>query len=155
MLIDDIFRQIDEIPGMDEFKSFCRRLQCAADKARRNFAGSVPLPNLIFAAAPGCGTTLHIKLLAELLKALRLLSFTGEEEFFEWELSDADKSFDRFLKRVKTAGGFYGQFRGVIGLDIGDLVEMSSSPDICERLMEYVNARQGKILLNSNGRYMR
>ncbi|MBR4082454.1 MAG: hypothetical protein IKK21_11780 [Clostridia bacterium] len=146
MRTEDIFLQIDTLPGMEEFKSLCRRLQLEADNARGRLHGRLPLPNLIFAAAPGCGITLHIRLLTELLKSLRLLSFTGEEECFEWVLGEGDKSFDLFLRRVKSAGGFYGQFRGVIGLDVSELVNEESDFPALERLMEYVDARQGKIV---------
>lgn len=146
MHIDDIMWEIDGLPGMDEFKALCHRLELAANNARGNSLGRIPLPNLIFAAAPGCGTTLHIRLLTELLKTLRLLPFTGEEEYFEWALSEDKKAFDRFLLRVKAAGGFYGQFRGVIGLDVSELMDESDEFNIMERLMEYVDARQGKIL---------
>ena len=146
MHIDDIMWEIDGLPGMDEFKALCRRIELAANNVRGNLLGRIPLPNLIFAAAPGCGTTLHIRLLTELLKALRLLPFTGEEEYFEWALSEDEKAFDRFLLRVKAAGGFYGQFRGVIGLDVSELMDGHDEFNIMERLMEYVDARQGKIL---------
>lgn len=146
MYIDDVFVEIDRLPGMDEFKALCRRLQLAADNAHKNSLGRIPLPNLIFAAAPGSGTTLHIRLLTELLKTLKLLSFTGEEEYFEWVLSEGEKAFDRFLLRVKAAGGFYGQFRGVIGLDVSQLTDERDEFNIMERLMEYMDARQGKIL---------
>jgi len=146
MHIDDIMQEIDGIPGMDEFKSLCHRLEIAANNARGNSLGRIPLPNLVFAAAPGCGTTLHIRLLTELLKTLRLLPFSGEEECFEWVLSEEEKAFERFLRRVKAAGGFYGQFRGVIGLDVSELMDESDEFNIMERLMEYMDARQGKIL---------
>lgn len=146
MYIDDVFHEIDVLPGMAEFKSLCHRVQLAADNVRGKPLGRIPLPNLIFAAAPGCGTTLHIRLLTELLKALKLLPFTGEEECFEWVLMKDEKSFDRFLLRVKAAGGFYGQFRGVIGLDVSALMNGADQFGVMERLMEYVEARQGKIL---------
>lgn len=146
MHIDDIMWEIDGIPGMDEFKALCHRLELAANNARGNMLGRIPLPNLVFAAAPGCGTTLHIRLLTELLKTLRLLPFTGEEECFEWSIPEDKKAFDRFLMRVKTAGGFYGQFRGVIGLDVSALMDGNDEFNIMERLMEYVDARQGKIM---------
>lgn len=146
MRIEEIMEQINDLPGMDEFKALCRRLQLAAEKAHSALQGRIPLPNLIFAAAPGCGTTLHIRLLAELLKALKLLQFTGEEECFEWLLEAEDKGFERFLRRVQTAGGFYGQFRGVIGLDVSELLDGNDAYHIMDRLMEYVDARQGKIL---------
>lgn len=146
MEVKEILQEIYALPGMDEFKALCARLRVAADNTSRQSLGRIPLPNLIFAAAPGCGTTLHIRLLTELLKGLKLMSFTGEEECFEWVLTDEEKAFDRFLRRVKVAGGFYGQFRGVIGLDVSELMDVSDGFNIMERLMEYMEARQGKIL---------
>jgi len=146
MHIDDIIQEIDLLPGMDEFKAFCRRLQLAAENARANSLGRIPLPNLIFAAAPGCGTTLHIRLLAELLKATKLLSFTGEEEYFEWALQEHNDELNRLFRRIKAAGGFYGQFRGVVGLDVSELLDDRDDAGTMDRLMEYVEARQGKIV---------
>ena len=56
MHIDDIMREIDGIPGMDEFKALCHRLELAANNARGNSLGRIPLPNLVLplhrAAAP-------------------------------------------------------------------------------------------------------
>lgn len=141
-----ILHEIDQLPGMEEFKSFCNRLVTASDNARRLFSERLPLPNLIFAAAPGCGVTLHISLLSELLSSLHLLQFTGEEEYFEWALDDQPDAFDRLLKRIKIAGGFYGQFRGVVGLDISDVLDSEAQMDGLDRLMEFVNAHQGRIL---------
>lgn len=146
MRTEEILQQIDSLPGMEEFKALCRRIHTASENASRLLLEKAPLPNLIFAAAPGCGITLHIRLLAELLKSLRLLQFTGEEEYFEWALTDNEKSFDRFLLRVKKAGGFYGQFRGVIGLDISEMISRDEPLPEMGRLMEYVDARQGKIV---------
>lgn len=146
MRVEEIMKQVNDLPGMEEFKDLCRRLRVAADNVNAYQLGRTPLPNLIFAAAPGCGITLHIRLLAELLKALKLLRFTGEEEYFEWALSNEEKAFGRFLLRVKKAGGFYGQFHGVIGLDISDMLQEGEPLPEMERLMEYVDARQGKIV---------
>lgn len=145
MHTEDILRQVDALPGMEDFKALCHRIHTAALNANRLRLERTPLPNLIFAAAPGSGVTLHIRLLAGLLQSLRLLQFTGEEEYFEWKMTDEPKSFDRFLMRVRAAGGFYGQFRGVIGLDIADMLSGEGSPNM-ERLMEYVDTRQGKIV---------
>lgn len=143
---NEILREIDQLPGMDEFKALCKRIHTAADNAGRLLPGKAPLPNLIFSAAPGCGVTLHIRLLSELLGSLRLLQFTGEEEFFEWSLGNGPHAVDRLLLRVKAASGFYGQFRGVIGLDISDAIRHGDTLPDTERLMEFVNANQGRIV---------
>lgn len=146
MNTEEVLARVEQLPGMEDFKDLCARLRMAAENITRQQLRSVPLPNLIFAAAPGCGITLHIGLLTELLKSLRLLDFAGEEEYFEWALADDEKDFDRFLLRVRQAAGFYGQFHGVIGLDISAMLEdRDQLPDMA-RLMEYMEARQGKIV---------
>ena len=144
MHTDEILKQINDLQGMHEFKAFCTRLTTAAATAETLRLGHVPLPNLIFAAAPGCGVTLHIRLITLLLKELNLMQFTGEEEYFEWSLANDGEDFDRFLRRVRQAGGFYGQFHGVVGLDVSSMIDDELPP--MERLMEYMQARQGKIL---------
>ena len=146
MRTEEILQKIDDLPGMEDFKALCHRLHTATENANRLHLERAPLPNLIFAAAPGCGVTLHIRLLADLLQSLRLLQFTGEEEYFEWTMTDDAKSFDRLLLRVRTAAGFYGQFRGVVGLDLSNLLKNGDSLPEMDRLMEYIDARQGKIV---------
>lgn len=146
MHTDEILKQIDELPGMGDFKALCHRLHTAADNARRLHLERAPLPNLIFAAAPGSGVTLHISLMAQLLRSLHLLPFTGEEPYFEWALTDEENAFDRFLLRVRMAGGFYGQFCGVIGLDLTAVVSSKGDPQALTRLMEYIEAHQGRIM---------
>lgn len=142
----EIMQEIEQLPGMEEFKSLCRRVRTASENASRLLAEKPPVPNLIFAAAPGSGVTLHIRLLSELLASLRLVQFTGEEDYFEWELTDKPNAFDQFLLRVKAAGGFYGQFRGVVGLDLSSAIRSGEALPDMDRLMEYVNAQQGRIV---------
>ena len=107
---------------------------------------SMPLPNLIFAADPGCGITMHIKLLAELLKELQLLHFVGEEMCFEWELSDEEQSMERLFLRIQRAAGFYAQFQGIVGLDVSKLLTGRKKEDALKRLMEFVDSKEGKTL---------
>lgn len=146
MRTEKILQKIDELPGMEEFKALCHRLHTASENAARLHLERAPLPNLIFAAAPGCGVTLHIRLLADLLQSLRLLSFTGEEAYFEWAFGDDDKAFDRLQLRIRRAGGFYGQFRGIVGLDLTKALGSSDGLPNMDRLMEYIDTRQGKIV---------
>ncbi|MBQ2952212.1 MAG: hypothetical protein IJE07_01510 [Clostridia bacterium] len=146
MRTEEILRKIDALPGMEDFKALCHRLHTASENVNRLHLERAPLPNLIFAAAPGCGVTLHIRLLADLLQSLRLLQFTGEEAFFEWSLDDDENAFNRFLLRVRRAAGFYGQFRGVIGLDLSRMLKNGDQLPDMDRLMEYIDARQGKIV---------
>lgn len=138
--------RIRNLPGMEEFKSFCTRLQIAARNKALHHLGPIPLPNLVFAAAPGSGVTMHIRLLTGLLKELQLLNFVGEEECFEWALGNENEDFDKFLRRVRQAGGFYGYFHGVIGLDISRMLKNKSRIPSMDRIREYMEARQGRIL---------
>lgn len=138
--------RIRNLPGMEEFKSFCTRLQAAAQNKALYRLGPIPLPNLVFAAAPGSGVTMHIRLLTGLLKELQLLDFVGEEECFEWALGNENEDFDKFLRRVRQAGGFYGYFHGVIGLDISRMLKNKNHIPSMNRIREYMEARQGRIL---------
>ncbi len=141
-----ILEQIHALPGMADFKRFADRAAQAAENMRRLHIDDVPMPNLIFSASPGCGVTLHIRLLTDLLKKLRLMRFAGEEECFEWAIANAEEDFDQLLQRVRYAAGFYGRFRGVIGLDLRDLLENAREVPPLDKLMAYVEARQGEIL---------
>ena len=75
---------IEALPGMEEMKEFCSRLVQTAENLKGLRLEHVPLPNLVFAAMPGVGTTLHLRLLCDLLKELKLFRFQGEEEYFEY-----------------------------------------------------------------------
>ena len=137
---------IESLTGMEEFKSFCGRLSQTAANARKLRLESIPLPNLIFAAEPGSGTTMHIRLLSELFREQKLMRFMGEEAYFEWLLTDEQESINKLILRTKRAAGFYGEFRGVIGLDIGALLAEREEVPPLARLMEYVASQKGKIL---------
>lgn len=139
------YDSIQALAGMDELKTLADKLLQTAKNLRNTSLSSIPLPNLILAASPGCGTSLHIRLLADLLRELNLKQFIGEESTFEWALTKKEDSFDKFLRRIRIAGGFYGQFNGIIGLDLSDVLDedwLCSS----KRLMEYVDYMYGRIL---------
>lgn len=146
MYTDEIMQEINSLLGMENFKRLCSHLQFAANNVRQHQLRYCPIPNLIFAVAPGCGTSRNLRLLTELLKALSLLQFSGEEDCFEWMLGNAEEAFEEFLERVDTAAGFYGQFCGVIGLHMSQMLGGADPFHTLERLMEYVNERQGEVV---------
>lgn len=137
--------KIQGLSGAEQLKAFALKLEQLARNAHDMQLETIPLPNLVFAASPGCGVTLYIHLLTDLLKALRLMPFSGEEECFEWALGTGEKDFSTFLRRVRSAAGFYDRFQGVIGLDVTALMKGPHRP-VMEQLMAYVDARQGQIL---------
>ena len=152
----EIMQEIQDWSDCEAFKRFAEKLTLTAGNMSRLHIDRVVLPNLIFLASPGSGVTMHLRLLSELLVELKLLPFIGEEDYFEWSMSGDPSGMDNLLRRVRKAGGFYGQFRGVVGLDLGSLVR-SVSPEALsgdarrpvpnlDRLMEYVEAQQGRIL---------
>ena len=140
--------KIYALAGMDELKAFAGRLTTAARNIEKlNLpAGSLPLPSLIFFAPPGIGISLHLRLLTGLIEELRLLPFEGDEKCFEWVITPKKESFDRFLLRVKHATGFYSSFRGIIGVHFTEALFQNEDDMSLRRLMEYVDANQGKIL---------
>lgn len=146
---DSALREIEALCGMEEFKSFSRRLCRAGERLRQSRLASLPLPELIFTVDSGCGISLHIRLLTELLEQQGLFPFVGEEKYFEWSLENYSSDFDSLLERIRVAGGYYGRFRGVIGLELSGLTEPArdGEEDLCfERLMEYCAMFRGEIL---------
>ncbi len=161
MNAEELLQEIQDRSDCKEFKAFSEKLALISKNREALHIDHVVLPNLIFLAAPGGGITMHLRLLTDLLKELRLLPFIGEEECFEWAIADADTGVENLIRRIRKAGGFYGQFRGVIGLDIGKLLwrtqnasgisadnknDESIAYHPIDRLMEYVEAQQGRIL---------
>ncbi|MBQ2989719.1 MAG: hypothetical protein IJD60_00315 [Clostridia bacterium] len=136
---------IQTLPGMEELKTLAAKLLQTAENLSNTGLSSIPLPNLILAAAPGCGTSLHIRMIADLLRDLNLMQFIGDEDAFEWALTGTEDSFDKLLRRIRIARGFYGQYQGVIGLDLSEVIG-EKWPSVSKRLMEYVHYMHGSIL---------
>lgn len=146
MTLQDTMEKILALQGMDEFKEFCEKLLRTAENMKSSNIRRIALPNLIFAADPGCGVTLHIRLLVDLLKELKLLQFMGEEEYFEWMISDEKEGLDRLIMRMRRAAGFYGKFCGVVGLNVSMLIKDQDDVPPMDKLMEFVESRQGQVL---------
>lgn len=138
-----------ELYGMDEFKELARKLCVVAENRQRLSSTTVCLPNYFFITDAGCGVTTHLKLLANLLAALRLHPFQGERRCFEMIMDEnafkKDQSFDRLLQRCRQMAGFHGQFCGVVGLEINDWITRAGAPEL-ERLLSYVEDMRGSIL---------
>lgn len=146
MALQDTMEKIRALQGMEEFKEYCEKLARTAENMKKLGLKKFPLPNLIFAADPGCGVTLHIRLLTDLLKELKFLPFTGEEECFEWTISNEKDSINSLILRMRRAAGFYGKFCGVAGLDVSALVYDRDEVPPMDRLMELMESRQGQVL---------
>lgn len=138
----EALKKIREMAGAEEMKAFAERLAEAANNRARLLKHFTP-PNLLLLANEGAGVTHCLSLLTELLHELLPVSaFIGEEDLFEWCIEDDEASFKHLLLRVRQAGGFYGQFRGVIGLDMRPmLAEEDSLPEL-RRLMTFVREQQ-------------
>lgn len=131
---------------MGEFKQLSEKLSLTASNARERKIPFPPLPNLLVLSSSGFGITTVIRLLAGLLQEERLFRFSGEEAFFEAALTEDEGSFDRLLARIRTAAGFYGRFRGVVGLELPDVSRLLAFGNTGRRLMEFVDIEQGRIL---------
>lgn len=142
--------EIEALRGMDEFKALARKLNVIARNARLlPSSGVVKLPAFLFAAAPGVGITTALRLLSRQLSQLDLFRFVGDVKFFEWVL-DADAfrqggSFEKLLRKVDEAAGFYGDFRGVVCVDISAWEKEMASPGF-RRLLEFADDMYGKQL---------
>ena len=137
-------RQMDGAEGM---KAFAEKLYEAANNRSRLLKHFSP-PNLLLLANEGAGVTHCLTLLTELLHdLLPVNAFIGEEDLFEWCIQDDDESFKHLLLRVRQAGGFYGQFRGVIGLDMRPMLAEEVILPEMRRLMTFVREQQDVIFV--------
>ena len=138
--------QIQSLCGMREFKALAEKLSRTAANARMRNILYPPCPNLLVLSASGSGITTVIRLLSGLLREEKLFRFIGEEAYFETSLSANDDDIDRILDRIRLAAGFYGQFRGVIGIEISDIDLLLKENRVMRRMMEFVDIEQGRIL---------
>lgn len=141
-----VYRAIQALWGMEEFKAFADKLVLTAENAARQRILYPPLPNLIFAINPGVGVTKHLHLLTGLLKGQKLMRFSGEQDFFEMTFRDPEADFERVLNSIKIAAGFYGSFRGVVGLDFSWLFRDKQPFKGLEKLKEFIDYQYGRIL---------
>ena len=138
----EALKKIRRMTGAEEMKAFAERLASAASNRSHLLKRFTP-PNLLLLANEGAGVTHCLSLLTELLHELFPVgTFIGEEDLFEWCIEDDDASFKQLLLRIRQAGGFYGQFRGVVGLDMRlVLAEKTALPEL-RRLMTFVREQQ-------------
>ncbi len=139
-MIGKAYEDIMNLRGYEEFKALARRL-CRLAENRRNFSEArIWVPNMLFVEDPGAGVTTQLKLLTRLLMELKLVSFMGEKRFFEWALDDdafeKGGSFDRLLLETSAAAGFYSQFCGVIGIELGGWSSWPEYPGF-RRLLDF------------------
>ena len=141
------YRELQALCGATELKTFAGRLMTAKRNAILRNMNYPPIPNIMLHTCPGAGITTMIQLLAGMLREHRLMRFSGEEACFEISISDMDEDMPLLLKRVNTAAGFYGEFRGVIGLDLSRVLDGNHfSADDARRMLDYIELKQGKIL---------
>lgn len=134
----EALKKICCMSGAEEVKQFARRLANAACHTY----GFRP-PDVLLLADEGAGVTHCLKLLTGLLhELLPVDAFMGEEDLFEWCIEDDENSFQQLLLRVRQAGGFYGVFRGVIGLDLRPMLAQAETLPDLRRLMTFVREQQ-------------
>ena len=143
------YEDIMALRGYEEFKALAQRLNQLAE-SRKSLSGTrIPVPNFLFVEAPGAGVTTQLRLLTRLLMERRLMRFMGEKRFFEWALDgdafDRGGSFDRLLAETNAAAGFYSQFRGVIGVELGEWSAWPRHPAF-RRMLDFAADMYGQIL---------
>ena len=134
------YEDIMNLRGYEDFKALAKRL-CQLAQSRRDLSGvQAPVPNFLFVEDPGAGVTTQLKLLTRLLMEQKLIRFMGERRYFEWALDDdafeKGGSFDRLLQETDAAAGFYSQFRGVIGIELGEWSSWPRHPGF-RRLLDF------------------
>ncbi len=108
--------------GNDDFKRTADDIVRFAENLKRLPGCSVRLPNYLFATAPGCGVSTHLRMFADLLTELGLLHPHGGVSCFEWVLDEdafePNGGFDRLLDTINRFSGTSESYHGVIGVDV-------------------------------------
>ena len=121
--------KIEVLNGAQEYKQFASELVRVCHTARRRHL-EIELPTLVMVTESGRGNTTYLRLLTELIKEENLLSFSGEEEIFEWRmLAEDEDAVARLMIRMEKASGFYPYFSGVVGLDLSDYKTPEEMPE--------------------------
>lgn len=135
--------KVAALAGAEEYKNFVEnfiRVNRAAGKYHLN----LDMPVLIAVTGNGQGNTTYLRLLADVMKEEKILSFSGEEEVFEWRMLFSDReAVQRLVSRMKQAAGFYPYFSGVIGLDLQDLNRFEQ---LDKGLFELIHQNQNRVL---------
>ena len=135
--------KIENLAGAEEYKEFTSNL-IRVNRMASQHKISLDLPVLITVTGPGQGNTTYMRLLADLLIEEKILSFSGEEEVFEWRFLFSDKeAVQRLIYRMEKAAGFYPYFSGVIGLELQDLDRFDY---LDKRLFELIHENQHRVL---------
>ena len=142
------YEAIMNLRGYEELKALAKRLLKLAENRKSLSGTQIRVPNFLFVEDPGAGVTTQLKLLTRLLMELKLMRFIGERRFFEWAL-DGDAfekggSFDRLLQETAAMAGFYSQFRGVIGVELGEWSSWPQHPGF-RRLLDFAADMYGRI----------
>lgn len=143
------YEDIMALRGYGEFKALAERLRQLGENSRTLPGAQIRVTNFLFAEAPGAGVTTQLRLLTRLLAEQKLVRFMGEKRFFEWALDgeafDRGGSFDRLLMETNAAAGFYSQFRGVVGIELGEWSVWPRHPAF-RRMLDFVADMYGQIV---------
>lgn len=121
------YEAIMNMKGAEDFKRLIEKWEKLSQNIR-SLPDDLPfvLPDIILSAASGSGVTYLLQRLAEYLETKNnLISFYGDESFFEFSLEYTPENapfteIDRFNERVTLAAGFRNEFRGIIRIDVNE-----------------------------------
>ncbi len=121
------YEAIMNMKGAEDFKTLIGKWEKLSQNIK-SLPEDLPfvLPDIILSAASGSGVTYLLQKLADYLETKNnLMSFYGDEKFFEFSLEYTPEAapfteIDRFNERVSLAAGFRNEFRGIIRIDIDE-----------------------------------
>ncbi len=135
--------KIRTLNGAQEYKQFADELVRVYQSAGKRHL-ELELPTLIMRTGSGQGNTTYLRLLADLMKEEHLLSFSGEEDVFEWRmLAEDEEAVHRLMLRMERAAGFYPYFSGIIGLDLS---AYKDPDDLPESLFELIRESRNRVM---------
>lgn len=142
---EHIMAQVKEIEGMKEYKALVRQLVVAARNKKAYRIEDLRLPCIAMVAAAGSGVTLHLHLLADLIEVLQLIPFNGDRNCVEWMASENPVS--SLQDTLRKAAGFYGIFRGIVGVNMTHMIDHSDEKKLRDSLQQILLYAQTHRLL--------
>lgn len=148
--VDRCIDTVKEIQGVDDFKDLVQRLQMFQKNIEEYSVSDVTLPSYFWVARRGGGISTCISALAEYMYAAKIIEFTGNVKFFEFDLAYVSpNAFFSELPRLNNAisevAGHHRYFRGLACINI-DEWEQHTNEEHFYKFLEYIASKNDKVL---------
>lgn len=106
----------------EDLLSFGNKLLLLAELRRKRHSLNLTIPNLIVETSDSIPSKMILQQITELISTLNLIRFVGEDRYICVEYKDDESSLYSLVSSIRNAAGFYGEFRGVVGIKLNKLL---------------------------------